>query len=73
MLLVAGGSLLVLMIEHPHSLYTHIRSSSYTYNASQHLLQWIVVIRMQLQPDICSMEPESGCPWCQSWILGCFL
>ena len=25
----------------------------------QHLRQWPVVIRMQLQPDICSMGPKS--------------
>jgi hypothetical protein len=52
---VGGGSLLllVLMIEAPHSLHTHIRSSLYIYNVIQHLLQWLQVIRMQLQPDIC--------------------
>jgi hypothetical protein len=40
---IAGGSLLVLMFESPHSLHTHIRSSLYIYNAIQCLLQWIVV------------------------------
>ncbi len=50
---VAGGSLLlVIMFEAPHSLHTHIRSFSYIYNAIQRLLQWLVVISMQLQPDI---------------------
>ena len=45
---VAGGSLLVLMIEAPHSLHTHIRSSSYIiYNAIHHLLQWLQVIMIQ--------------------------
>jgi hypothetical protein len=29
----AGGSLVVLMFEAPHSLHTHIRSSFYIYNA----------------------------------------
>jgi hypothetical protein len=53
---VAGGSLLVLMFEAPHSLHTHSRSSLYIYNAIQHLLQWLVVISMQLQPNICSMD-----------------
>jgi hypothetical protein len=59
---LAGGSLLVVMIEAPHFLHTHShsRSSLYIYNAIQHLLQWLVVISMQLQPDICSMEPERG-------------
>jgi hypothetical protein len=67
---IAGGSLLVLMFESPHSLHTHIRSSLYIYNAIQRLLQWlvVVVISMQFQPDICSMEPESGCP--RSLVLG---
>jgi hypothetical protein len=45
---LAGGSLLVLTFEAPHSLHTHSRSSLYIYNAIQHLLQWLVVIRMQL-------------------------
>jgi hypothetical protein len=35
---VAGGSLLVIMFEAPYSLHTHSRSSSYIYNAIQHLL-----------------------------------
>ena len=30
---VEGGSLLILMIEVPHSLHTHIRSSLCMYNA----------------------------------------
>jgi hypothetical protein len=51
----AGGSLLVLMIEGPHSLHTHIMSSLYIYNAICHLLQWLQVIRMLPQPDICSL------------------
>jgi hypothetical protein len=55
---IGGGSLLGLMIEAPHSLHTHIRSSLYIYNAIQHLLQWLQVIRMQLQPVICSWDPR---------------
>jgi hypothetical protein len=43
----AGGFLLVLMIEAPHFLHTHIRSSLYINNVIQHLLQWLQVIRMQ--------------------------
>jgi hypothetical protein len=31
-------------IETPHTLHTHVRSSSYVYNAIQHLLLWLVVI-----------------------------
>jgi hypothetical protein len=49
---VAGGSLLVVIIEAPHSLHTHRRSTSYIYKVFQQLL-WLVVIRMQIQPDIC--------------------
>ena len=52
----SGGLLLVLMIEASHSLHTHIRSSLYIYNSIQHLVQWLVVIRMQLQPYMCSWE-----------------
>jgi hypothetical protein len=50
---VAGGSLLVLMIEAPHPHYTHSRSSSYIYKVFPHLILRLVVVRMQPQPDIC--------------------
>jgi hypothetical protein len=42
------GDLWVVMIEieTPNPLHTHIRSSLYIYNAIQHLLLWLVVIRM---------------------------
>jgi hypothetical protein len=50
---IGGGFLLVLMIETPHSLHTHSRSSSYMYKVFQHLLQWLVVIRLPPHPDIC--------------------
>jgi hypothetical protein len=45
---VAGGTLLVLMLmfEAPHSLHTHIRSSLYIYDAIQHLLQWLLVLKV---------------------------
>ena len=56
---VGGGSLLVLKIETPHPLHTHIRSSLYIYNAIQHLLQRLVVISMPPHPDICPLGPES--------------
>jgi hypothetical protein len=36
---IGGGFLLVLMIETPHSLHTHSRSTSYIYNVFQLLLQ----------------------------------
>jgi len=52
-----GGSLLVLIIEAPHSLHTHSRSFLYIYNAIQHLLQWLQVIRMPPHSDICSLRP----------------
>jgi hypothetical protein len=66
-----GRFLLVLMIKTPHSLHTHRRSSLYIYNAIYHLLQWLVVISMYLQPDICSMKPErelSGYCWGRRWV-----
>ena len=48
------------MIENPHILHTHSRSTLYIYiyKVFQHLLQWLVVIRMQLQPDIALGEVE---------------
>ena len=58
---IGGGSLLVLLIEAPHSLHTHSRSSSYIYNAIQHLRQCLQVISMPPHPDICSLGPKSGC------------
>ena len=36
-----------------HPLHTHSRSTSYIYNVFQHLVLWLVVIRMQVhQPDL---------------------
>jgi hypothetical protein len=49
---VGGGYLLVLTIEASHPLHTHSRSSLYIYKVFQHLLQWLVVIRMQ--PHTCN-------------------
>jgi hypothetical protein len=48
------------MIEtpHPHTLHTHSRSVSYIYKVFQRLLEWQVVIRMQLQPVIALGEVE---------------
>jgi hypothetical protein len=43
---VAGGSLLVLMIEAPHSFHIHSRSTLYIYNVFQHLQLWLVIIWM---------------------------
>ena len=40
---VAGGSLLVLMFEAPHTLHTHSRSTLYIYKVFHCLLQWLVV------------------------------
>jgi hypothetical protein len=51
-------SLLVLMIETPHPHHTHSKSTLYIYEVFQHLLQWLVVISMQLQPDIALGEVE---------------
>ena len=56
---VEDGSLLILMIEAPHSLHTHSRSSLYIYNAIQNLTLLLKVIRMQPHPDICSLGPET--------------
>jgi hypothetical protein len=49
----------VLMIETPHPLQTHSMSSLYIYNAIQHLLQRLQVIRMYLQPDMLPHGPKS--------------
>jgi len=68
---IGGGSLFVLMIETPHTLHTHSRSSLYIYNAIQHLQQWLPVIRMQPHPDICPLGPESGCCWYRRWVSVC--
>jgi len=65
---IGGGYLLVLMIEPPHSIHTHSRSSLYIYNAIQHLQPWLPVIRMPPHPDICSLRPESGCRWYRRWV-----
>jgi hypothetical protein len=66
---LGGGFLLVLMIETPHSLHTHSRSSSYIYNAIQHLPQFLVVIRLPTHPYICPLEgPERGCCWYRRWV-----
>jgi hypothetical protein len=56
---IGGGSLLVLLIEASNPPHTHSRSSLYIYNAIQHLLQWLVVIRMPPHPDICNIGPKS--------------
>ena len=42
------------MIGTPHQLHTHRRSSLYIYNALQHLLQWLVVIRILPHPNMAS-------------------
>ena len=46
-------SLWKVMIMALHPLHTHIRSSSYLYEAFHHLPLWLVVLRMQPQPDMC--------------------
>jgi len=38
--------LLVLMIETPHPVHTHSRSSLYIYKVFEHLQQWLRVIRV---------------------------
>ena len=65
---VGGGYLLVLMIEAPHPLHTHSRSTSYIYKVFKHLELWLVVIRIPPHPDIFLLGPESGSPWCRKWI-----
>jgi hypothetical protein len=58
---VGGGSLLVHIIEAPHSFHTHIRSTLSIYNKMfQHLQLCLVVIRMLPHPYMCSVGPESG-------------
>jgi len=56
---IGGGYLLVLIIQAPHSLHTHSRSSLYIYNAIQHLRQWLQVIRMQ--PHTCNGKDYGLC------------
>ena len=50
---IGSGSQFVRMIETPHTLHTHSRSSLYIYNAIQHVQQCLPVIRMPIHPDIC--------------------
>jgi hypothetical protein len=45
-------SLLVLVIETPHTLHTHIISLSYIHIVFQHILLWLAAIRMQLHTGI---------------------
>ena len=42
----ALGPLLVLMIETPHPVHTHCRSSLYIYKVFEHIQQWLRVIRV---------------------------
>jgi hypothetical protein len=49
---IGGGYLLVLMIETPYPFHTHSRSSLYIYIVFQHLLQFLVVIKMPPHPYI---------------------
>ena len=49
---IGGGSILVLMIETPHSLHTHSSSSSRLYKVFQNLLLRLVVMTTQPQPDM---------------------
>ena len=70
---IGGGYLLVLMIQAPHSIHTHSRSSLYMYNAIQHLWKWLPVIRMPPHPEICYLGPESGCRGCRRWTLSRYL
>ena len=55
------------MIDAPHPLHTHIRSSLYIYIVCQHLIPWLVFIRMQPQPDVCWVS-HSKC-WQQESLL----
>ena len=48
---VEVGVTVGLMIETPHPVHTHSRSSLYIYKVFEHLQQWLRVIRMQLQPE----------------------
>ena len=59
---IGGGSLLVLMIDTPHTCHTHSRSSLYIYEVFQHLLLWLQVIRMQ--PHTCNGKDYGLCVMC---------
>ena len=48
--------LLVLMIETPHPVHTHSRTSLYIYKVFEHLQQWLRVIRVYFQPDLSLMD-----------------
>jgi hypothetical protein len=58
----------VAMIAESNPLHTHIRSN---YKVLHHLLQWLVVIWMRPQPDICLVSQHSGSRWRVSWFLTC--
>jgi hypothetical protein len=62
---VIGNAIAMIAASHP--LHTHIRSSSYIYNAIQHLLHWLQVIRMLPHPYLPS-GTESGCCWYRRWV-----
>ena len=55
---IGGGSLLVLLIKVPHPLHTHRRSSSYIFNAIQHLLLWLGI---RMQPHTCNGKDYVPC------------
>jgi hypothetical protein len=55
---VAGGSLLVYIIEAPHPLHTHRRSTLYIIKCNSSPATVASGLSMQLQPDIRSMEPK---------------
>jgi len=57
---------LVLVNDTPSPVHTHSRSSLYIYKVFQHLRQWPVVIRMQLQPYYMLYGTEELCAWCRS-------
>jgi hypothetical protein len=58
---VGGGYLLLLTIEASHPLHTHGRSSLYIYIVFQHLLQFLVVIRMPPHPYIHPLGVDVVC------------
>jgi hypothetical protein len=68
-------SLLVVMIETPHTLHTHSRSTLYMYKVFQHLLQWLlvlVVIRMSPQADVYLSPHSAGVVTRRiTWLLTC--
>ena len=61
------------MIETPHSLHTHSRSTLYIYKVLQLFQLWPVVIRVHFQPDMCSLKRWGSGSRQFTWFLTCIM